>query len=148
MIRYVVGFVFTPDLREVVLLRKLKPAWQRGLLNGPGGKVEEGEDYFGAMQREYAEEVGGITPVGWRLTVVMTHLGGRQPGDHGYVLHFFRAFAEGLKCATARTDEPVGVYRVKYLPKLDCVPNLRWVIPLSADPHVTHPVRLQHVGGN
>src|SRR5690349_13991679 len=39
---YALGFLFDGTGR-VVLIRKRRPAWQAGLLNGVGGKVEPGE---------------------------------------------------------------------------------------------------------
>lgn len=58
--RYVLGLVFNEDLSKVLLLRKNKPANQKGLLNGIGGKIEPGEMPAYAMTRECAEEVGLI----------------------------------------------------------------------------------------
>ena len=58
MKRYVVGFLFRNNGTEVALVRKLKPEWQRGRLNGIGGKIEPNEDSRAAMMREFAEETG------------------------------------------------------------------------------------------
>jgi 8-oxo-dGTP pyrophosphatase MutT (NUDIX family) len=41
MIRYVVGFALDEEEGTVLLVRKAKPEWQAGLLNGVGGKMEE-----------------------------------------------------------------------------------------------------------
>ena len=65
MNNYVLGFAFTLDNR-VALIKKLKPEWQSGLLNGIGGKRElvqvEGiyalEPAIFAMRREFREETG------------------------------------------------------------------------------------------
>jgi 8-oxo-dGTP diphosphatase len=38
--RYVLGFMFSSDHSEVALIRKRKPEWQRGKLNGIGGKCD------------------------------------------------------------------------------------------------------------
>jgi 8-oxo-dGTP diphosphatase len=55
---YVVGFLFNQDRNKVALIKKLKPQWQRGLLNGVGGKIEAGETSKEAMIREFREETG------------------------------------------------------------------------------------------
>lgn len=78
--RYVVGFV--RDQNSVLLVRKIKPDWQAGMLNGIGGKIEPGESAADAMVREFDEEVGAIIqPENWRLFAILTG------GD--YEVHFF-----------------------------------------------------------
>ena len=63
-IDYVCGFAYAPrstvvaSTTHVLLLRKSKPAWQAGKLNGVGGKVEIGETASHAMVREFFEETG------------------------------------------------------------------------------------------
>ncbi len=81
--RYSAVAVFSDDLERVVLIHKLKPAWQAGKANFPGGKVEakdwpphgcgpdENPDYLGAAEdayrtaaaRELTEETGLVVPV-------------------------------------------------------------------------------------
>src|SRR5436190_15473444 len=83
--RYVAGFLFTNDGRAVVLVRKNKPAWQKGRLNGVGGKVEGDETPAAAMQREFREEAGVDIPAdAWQEVVVLE--------GHGFAVHFFRLF--------------------------------------------------------
>lgn len=55
---YVLAVAFSADKRKILLIRKLTPEWQRGLLNGPGGKIEMGETPLQAMIREFKEETG------------------------------------------------------------------------------------------
>ena len=57
IVRYVLGFAFHPA-RGVVLIRKNRPEWQAGKLNGVGGKIERGELPEQAMAREFEEETG------------------------------------------------------------------------------------------
>jgi 8-oxo-dGTP diphosphatase len=55
--KYVLGFAFDKS-DNVILVRKQKPKWQKGLLNGVGGKIEIGETSSDAMFREFREETG------------------------------------------------------------------------------------------
>jgi 8-oxo-dGTP pyrophosphatase MutT (NUDIX family) len=55
---YVCAFVFSYELDKVYLLRKERPEWQKGLLNGMGGLVEVKERPSAAMTREFSEECG------------------------------------------------------------------------------------------
>lgn len=58
MQEYVLGLVFDEDAIELVLVRKAKPDFQAGKLNGIGGKIEYGESPYQAMVREGVEEAG------------------------------------------------------------------------------------------
>lgn len=65
MNRYVVGFLFDDDMKNILLIRKNRPAWQAGKLNGVGGKIERFEQPIAAMAREFYEEAGEDTPATW-----------------------------------------------------------------------------------
>jgi 8-oxo-dGTP diphosphatase len=83
VVEYVVGFAFDTDGR-VALIRKNRPEWQAGRLNGIGGHVEATDRTpWGAMCREWCEETGQPTPANWRKFVVMDFPGAR--------IHFFTA---------------------------------------------------------
>lgn len=56
--QYVLGFAFNLALTQVLMIRKNRPLWQKGLLNGIGGKVEPREIESLAMVREFKEETG------------------------------------------------------------------------------------------
>lgn len=71
MQEYVLGFAFD-DLGRLALIKKARPEWQAGRLNGVGGKVEDGELYHEAMSREFREETGvGVPSELWRARGVM-----------------------------------------------------------------------------
>jgi 8-oxo-dGTP pyrophosphatase MutT (NUDIX family) len=58
---YVLGFVKVKDFKvlkpKVLLMIKQRPEYQKGKLNGIGGKIEAGETPIKAMIREFGEEV-------------------------------------------------------------------------------------------
>lgn len=129
---YVCGFLFSPDRSLVLLIRKHRPAWQAGKLNGIGGKIEPGETPRQAMAREFAEEAG--VPIdGWREGVILEGSPTAFDPD-GWRGHFFAAFATPEEWAAVKTvtDECVERHPVRALPE-EVIPNLRWIIPLLLD---------------
>lgn len=58
MKRYVVGFLFDDAMEKIIMIRKERPAWQKGKLNGVGGKIEPFESAIEVIQREFKEETG------------------------------------------------------------------------------------------
>jgi 8-oxo-dGTP diphosphatase len=126
---YSCGFLFSADRRRVLLIRKRRPAWQAGKLNGLGGKIEPGETPLDCMRREFFEEAG-VDIAGWQE--VLTLSGGDDAGSGvAWRGHFFRAFGD-LDAPRAITDEQLERHDVLALPP-DVIPNLRWMIPLMLD---------------
>lgn len=125
-IKATLGFVFTPDLSQVILIEKHRPRWQDGRLNGLGGKVEAREQWRTGLSREVFEEanvripsrawqpVGKISLKNWRVHVYTTRYTGSTAN---------------LK---TKTDEPVAWYSTSNLPK-QVMDNLNWLIPLAKD---------------
>jgi 8-oxo-dGTP diphosphatase len=126
---YVCGFLFTPDRDRVLLIRKRRPAWQAGKLNGLGGKIEPGETALEAMRREFREEAG-VDVTEWQH--VLTLSGEDDAGSgRGWAGHFFRSFGD-VDAARATTDEQLETHLTATLPR-DTIPNLHWIIPLMLD---------------
>jgi 8-oxo-dGTP pyrophosphatase MutT (NUDIX family) len=134
MKRYVCSFLFSPDRRSVLLIRKNRPAWQAGKLNRIGGKIEASETPHEAARREFREETGLDLPES-AFAHVLT-LGG--PDDFGSGVpwegHFYRAFGP-VDDARSLTDEAVEIHPTNPLP-IDTIPNLHWIIPLLLDDEV------------
>lgn len=116
---YVVGLLFDPSRKFVALIRKARPDWQRGFLNGIGGKLEPGEKPGEAMAREFKEETG-VAVASWEEFLVIEY--------PDAVLHCFRAFGD-VRAVRSVTDELVGVFPVDWWHGL--VPNMRWIIPFA-----------------
>jgi 8-oxo-dGTP diphosphatase len=134
---YCVGFLFTSDEDQVLLIRKRLPSWQAGRLNGIGGKIEAGETPLDALAREFKEEagVGGLT---WENCAVHT--------GAGFCLHVFAAFNDfAFGAARAMTDEPIEriAFADIYLPRSDLISNLRVHVAIALDRSgLAKPVRL------
>ena len=119
--RYVVGFMFNPTEDAVLLIRKTHPNWQKGKLNGVGGRIDEGESALDAMRREFLEEVG-FEHMNWQQFCVL--------GDaRNWQIHFFWTLGPIGK-AIALTDESPEIHGAWSLP-LDTIPNLKWLIPMA-----------------
>lgn len=128
---YVVGFMFSMvefysgTYPMVALIRKNRPEWQKGRLNGIGGKIEPGELPDDAMVREFKEETG-LEFKGWRQFM-------RQYGAEE-VLYFYVALVERpvLDQLKTTTDETIVIEEVDEAcesseeQKDRTVPNLRW----------------------
>lgn len=114
--------MFDLKCREVVLIHKNKPDWQRGYLNGVGGKVEPGETAVCAMEREFREEAG-LDVLAWRHVGTGTNSAAR--------INVFAVQSNRIAQVQSMTDEAITVCSVYGLPFFKVMPNLRWLIPLS-----------------
>lgn len=123
MKKYVLGFVFGPDLKSVALILKKRPKWQEGRFNGIGGKIEVGETREAAMSREYYEETGvkihsdNWAPFGWM-------------GGVDWSCQLFASYSNEVPYTT--TDEEVMVFDVDSLPE-NKISNVAWLVPLARD---------------
>lgn len=123
---YACGFLLGDDGR-VVLIRKNRPTWQAGRLNGVGGHVEAGESPAEAMVREFAEETGLHVP-NWEHYATISWANGRT--------FFYRSHAAGevLDAARTLTDEPIEMHScaaVLAAPEHETVRSLAWLLPLA-----------------
>jgi 8-oxo-dGTP diphosphatase len=131
MTRYVVGFMFDAMGNNVVLIKKTKPQWQAGKLNGVGGKVEPGETPHQAMAREFQEESGVLTPPAWWEAFCTLH------GDN-FEVECFRAFSD-VCFRGARTMEGEEIVKgiSSLVPDLAragaAVSNLGWLVTMALD---------------
>lgn len=126
MIKYVAGFLFSPDFKNVVLIEKNKPNWQKGKYNGIGGKIEDGENSLECMRREFEEEAG-LDIERW--------ISYCKIGNHEYSVEFFWATSEKWEETLSLTNEPVFNIPVYHMFTVDhfLIPNLWWLIHLAID---------------
>lgn len=123
MIEYCLGFAFNPLLDKVVLIKKQRPEWQAGLLNGVGGKVEPGELAMDAMYREFKEETGVAIPDWQRF--------GQLVGiDWVIYLYTSKIYDWEIESIDYKhTDEEIFIKDVDNLS--DTIPNLMWLVPMA-----------------
>lgn len=135
---WVVGFLIDDTREHVILVRKNRPEWQRGKLNGVGGKIEPAEFKHSAMVREFREETG--------VLVAEWHHFASLRWEEGLV-HFFRAFRPLVHLEQCRTvtDEHIERHKIHTLGMpgeglANVTPNLLWLVPLAAHRHDTYDV--------
>lgn len=152
MTDYVVGFSFNEARYAVILVQKQKPQWQRGLLNGVGGKIEKGEKPIEAMVREFAEEAGVPTlESDWTQYAIMGSAGfedrfSSKPG--GFRVHVFKTFnTEIFKNVTTVTDELIVTKAIDDVNKNNSISNLRWLIEMALDDNYGHPFQAKIIYG-
>lgn len=141
---YVVGFlrltgVSTDHRDRILLLRKGKPRWQKGLLNGVGGKMNfsslTGPAYLNetpiqAMNREWMEETLGAGAIDWKQFAELTFMNEAK-------VHFFKAQSNAEEFFDLHgTKNDVGErFEVQPLDHVlrrdDIIPNLKWLLPLA-----------------
>lgn len=124
--QYVCGFLFDSivhPFNRVLLINKLRPAYQVDKLNGIGGKVEPGETHVEAMQREFKQETG-LQIDEWIYFCQIRYI------DKA-TIHFF--YAQGdIDSAQTQTDEQLQILGVTAMLNIWCiVPDLRWLIPMA-----------------
>jgi len=118
--KYVVGFLFTDDAAQVLLIKKNRPEWQVSKINGIGGHIEEGETPAAAMSREFFEEAGVLIKT-WEEVLIL--------GGVDWKVYFFRAFStEKFNEAKSATDEEIFRAIVAGLPT-NVISNLNWIVP-------------------
>jgi 8-oxo-dGTP diphosphatase len=125
---YVCGLLFSESRDCVVLIRKNRPAWQAGKLNGVGGKVEPGENPRQAIEREFREEAG-VSISTWSYFARLSGV--------DFQVWFYTASSDDAYRAKEQTDE-----RIEHQPPWninalfaqgETVENLPWLVPLALE---------------
>ena len=128
MQQYSLGFAFTIDGTKVALIRKNRPEWQVGKLNGIGGKLEPTDiNIDHCMSREFKEETGFDTnPEDW---------------DHFAHIYFpntessidcYRIFMNDLEASIkSTTDEQVIICKISELRLQQLLENVELLIHLA-----------------
>ncbi len=134
--KYVLGFAMTTEetCRRVLLVKKARPDWQKGKLNGLGGEIEAGETPLDAMVREFREETGLATdPISWIYFATLE--------DKGNEVHCYYMFMPRERLDEADSPDEEGspdaeelyTVRVDDLMNQKTIPNVRYLVPMALD---------------
>lgn len=127
MQRYCLGFAFDTS-GNVALIRKNRPDWMKGKLNGVGGKANDGETCCQAMVREFQEETGVITsPFMWKRFASITN-------NINYDIDVFHILLsqETLSECKTTTDEEVLIIPKHKINEYYVENELPWLIELAS----------------
>ena len=128
IIKYTIGAFFSSDLREVVMILKNRPEWQKGLWNLPGGHVEPSETSTACMAREFGEECGVWTrPKHWtRVGSII------NKANYKVDILTMNGCDSIENIIRTTTDEKVAWCDCNDLPDF-IISNLKWIIPFCRD---------------
>lgn len=136
--RYVLGLAFDKN-KNLVLVRKTKPRWQNGFLNGPGGAVEETDNTpLDAMVREFFEETSIQTSrEDWRYISTIF--------SDSWKVYVFTLIStddfSDLHMKPTDTDEHLEVlYFRDAIGSMECVSNLSWLIGMCLDEPINYSI--------
>lgn len=106
--RVVVGII--TDNKEILLLRKNNPDWQKGLYNGIGGKVELNTTPLETIIKKSEEDLG-INISNWR------ELDSEISSSGIEIVYFLTTLNEGeIKKLQSQTDERAELFSINNLP--------------------------------
>jgi 8-oxo-dGTP diphosphatase len=126
MIRSTLGFIFNTDLSKVLLIHKLSPEWQKGKVNGLGGKCEENETCYQCITREVQEETGLFIPSSQWKKVAEIH------SSTWYVDVMTCIYSGKETDAKSMEKQTIEWFPLSQLPS-NIMSNLSWLIPLCKD---------------
>jgi 8-oxo-dGTP diphosphatase len=130
---FVLALLYSIDGRQVVLMRRTRPAWQAGRVNALGGGIIDGESPESAARREVREECG-VDAAEWSEVLVWE--------DAEYRMHVMRALSSRASEARTLEDQEVFLADVDALPA-NVIDNLRWLVPLALDRDVAMPIKVR-----
>jgi 8-oxo-dGTP diphosphatase len=140
--------MFSYQRDRLVLIRKNHPDWQKGLMNGVGGHMEENESVWAAMSREFLEEAGVETnPLEWQHKLTIQN----RVVQFGYNLHILVAFSNLAYKVDSKTSELISLAHVDQIlndpgARSQLIPNLNWIIPFLLDPNIRPGVIIEDIG--
>ena len=123
---YTLSFLFTTDLKKVLLIEKKRPEWQKGFLNGIGGKVEGDENFVECIERETFEETN------LKINYDNSYKG-KLIGNNYVVVVYSTLVEENVIKENLKqtTDEKVKLYDINN--NLNLLSSVKYILPLCKE---------------
>lgn len=131
MTNMVAGFLFDNEKNSVLLIRKERPDWQKGSLNGIGGKIELGESPLEAIIREFQEETG-LQVLGWKQFCTLH--GDGDDHNEAWEVHFFYTFEDIrfiIQTRPSCDEGKIVLFQLGAVRNFQRIPNLDWLISMA-----------------
>lgn len=125
MTEYTLGFVFTPGLKEILLISRGEHKYHSHKSNGLGGKIIIGESPVECVIREVKEEAGLETKEqDWKFMGVINGI--------SWKVWVFSSVVDKKEQFSAIKEGTLAYYPITSLPE-NIVSNLSWIIPFCID---------------
>ena len=121
--KYVVGFILSNDKQNILLIRKNRPEWQKGFLNGIGGKIEKDEIPLEAIIRECYEECGLDIQQWYPFSKTVFYADNTE-------LNFFYSLSADISLAKTKTDEEIVIFPIRAIPIKETLPDIVGILSL------------------
>ena len=126
MNKYVLIFAFNEDDHVLMIRKSKRPEHHIGLLNGLGGKIEEGETAGVAAIREFSEETG----ISEEEIVLMGTFGEMSGPSWDVTMMWMKANFDSF--FSLNTEEgKVDAYDPADCLTWKAVPNIQWLVPMA-----------------
>ena len=136
-LEYVVAYAWVVDkkVRKIPLVLKDRPDYLKGMLNLPGGKIEEDENVIEAAIRELKEETGleDLNTTDGMCPYSSEYMGKVIDQCRDYIIHCVKipiTFRQKIKPRVEETEKANWYNAVTLFNDSRLMPNLRLVIPL------------------
>ena len=133
---YVLGFIFDKKIENVLMIKRTpNHKRQANMFNGIGGKIEENETIYNAMNRESIEEIG-FSPNNWEHIISLS--------GKGFSIYTFRAFDDLSKAKQMEEDE-IYIVSLKNIPN-ECVEDVDWMLSFWKNLNNEYPIQIYKKG--
>jgi len=121
---YAVGFAFDETGEHLLLIKKKRPWWQVGYLNGLGGVIAPNQDIYEAM-KDHAVKEANLPRVDWKCFTKVSY-------DEAILFVFTYTFkSKTIQNCFSSKDEELCILKHVLVANRKVIPDLRWLVPMA-----------------